>query len=42
MTSSEWGRYLRTNPAFGYEYTDEARGRAYQVVDSIANAFGVL
>ena len=42
MTSTEWARYLRTNPAFGYEYTDEARGRAYQVVDSIANAFGVL
>jgi len=42
MTSSEWGRYLRTNPAFGYEYTDEAVGRAYQVVDKIASTFGAL
>jgi hypothetical protein len=42
MTSSEWGRYLRTSPAFGYEYTDEAVGRAYQVVDKIASTFGAL
>ena len=42
MTSTEWGKYLRTSPAFGYEYTDEAVGRAYQVVDSIANVMGVL
>lgn len=40
MTYGEWSDYLRTNPAFGYEYTDEAVNKAYTVVNQLAELFG--
>lgn len=40
MSFGEWADYLRTNPSFGYEYTDGARDKAYQVVNDLAKAFG--
>ena len=42
MTYTEWGNYLRSNRDFGYEYTDEAVGRAYQVANRIADLFGAI
>lgn len=42
MTYTEWGQYLRSNREFGYEYTDEAQGRAYQVANRIADIFGAI
>jgi len=42
MTYTEWGNYLRSNRDFGYEYTDEAQGRAYQVANRIADLFGAI
>lgn len=40
MTYGEWNDYLRTNPTFGYEYTDGAKERAYTVVNRLAELFG--
>lgn len=40
MNFTEWGTYLRSNRSFGYEYTSEARTRAYQVAQGLANMFG--
>jgi len=42
MTYTEWGQYLRSNREFGYEYTEEAQGRAYQVANRIADIFGAI
>ena len=40
MNVTEWGNYLRNTSAFGYEYTDQAKSRAYDVVDRLADMFG--
>lgn len=40
MNMAEWGSYLRNNESLGYEYTTEARSRAYATADKIANMFG--
>jgi len=40
MNMAEWGNYLRNNESLGYEYTTEARSRAYATADKIANMFG--
>jgi len=40
MTFTEFNRLLRSDRSFGYEYTTEARSRAYQVANSVANLFG--
>lgn len=40
MNLQEWGDYLRNTPTFGYEYTEQAKSRAYQVIDRLANLFG--
>jgi hypothetical protein len=40
MSFGEWADYLRTTPSFGYEYTDEAVSKAYNVVSDLARAFG--
>jgi hypothetical protein len=40
MNMAEWGDYLRKNEALGYQYTTEARSRAYEVADKLANMFG--
>lgn len=42
MTYTEWGQYLRNTREFGYEYTDEAQSRAYQVANRIADIFGAV
>lgn len=40
MTYSEWDRYLKTNSAFGYEYTDQAKNNALDLVGRIGRLFG--
>ena len=40
MTYSEWDRYLKTTPAFGFEYTDQARNQALDLVGRIGRLFG--
>lgn len=40
MTYGEWNDYLRTNPTFGYEYTDGAKERAFTVANRLAELFG--
>lgn len=40
MSYGEWADYLRTNPTFGWEYTDDAKNRAYTVVNRLAELFG--
>lgn len=40
MSFGEWADYLRTTPSFGYQFTDDARSKAYNVVDQLARAFG--
>lgn len=40
MTYGEWSDYLKTNPAFGYEYTDGAKNDALDIVGRIARLFG--
>ena len=40
MNMREWQDYLRTTDSFGYQYTTEARSRAYGIADTIANMFG--
>jgi hypothetical protein len=40
MNLAEWGQELRTNRAYGYEYTTNARNQAYDVVERLANLFG--
>jgi hypothetical protein len=42
MNSNEWGNYLRSERSLGYEYTNEARSRAYQVTSGLANLFGKI
>jgi len=40
MNLAEWGQELRTNKAFGYEFTNQARETAYRVTTDLANLFG--
>ena len=40
MTYSEWDRYLKTTPAFGFEYTDQARNQALDIAGRIGRLFG--
>ena len=40
MSFGEWADYLRTNESFGWEYTDDAKNRAYTVVNRLAELFG--
>lgn len=40
MNYNEWGKYLRNTRSFGYEFTSEARQRAYEVTNQLANLFG--
>lgn len=40
MSFTEWNDYIRQTRSFGYEYTEQAQQRAYQVADRLANLFG--
>jgi len=40
MNYNEWGKYLRNTRSFGYEYTTEAKQRAFEVTNQLANIFG--
>jgi len=40
MNMAEWGDYLRKTESLGYQNTTQARARAYQVTNKIANLFG--
>ena len=40
MNMGEWGDYLRKTESLGYQNTTEARSRAYEVSNKIANMFG--
>ena len=40
MSATEWGDYLRSTPAFGYQYTDGAKQKAYQTANRLAELFG--
>ena len=40
MSFTEFGDYIRQTRSFGYEYTDQARNKAYQVANDLANLFG--
>ena len=40
MSFTEWNDYVRQNRSFGYEYTEQAQRRAYQVANRLADLFG--
>jgi hypothetical protein len=40
MSAREWGDYLRRDRSFGYEYTNDAKQKAYQTANQIADMFG--
>jgi hypothetical protein len=40
MNYNEWGKYLRNERGFGYEFTSEAKQRAFEVTNQLANLFG--
>ena len=40
MSYGEWADYLRTNESFGWEYTDDAKNRAFTVANRLAELFG--
>lgn len=40
MNLREWGDLLRTDRKYGYEYTTQAREKAYAVTEQLANLFG--
>jgi len=40
MSNKEWGQYLRSERSFGYEYTNEAKEKAYTVMNRLASTFG--
>jgi hypothetical protein len=42
MSLDEWGRYIRSNDQYGYQYTDDAHNKAYAATSTIARAFGRL
>lgn len=41
MTYGEWSDYLRKDPRFGWEYTDNAKEQVYSIASSIGRMFGV-
>lgn len=41
MTFDEWRRRLKTDPQYGYEYTNDARDGAYRLAANIGKMFGV-
>lgn len=40
MNFSEFNDYVRQTRSFGYEYTDQAKNKAYKVASELANLFG--
>ena len=40
MSFTEWNDYVRQNRSFGYEFTEQAQQRAYQVANRLADLFG--
>ena len=40
MSYGEWADYLRSTPTFGWEYTDDAKNRAFTVANRLAELFG--
>lgn len=40
MNFSEFNDYVRQTRSFGYEYTDQAKNKAYKVASDLANLFG--
>ena len=40
MLYSEWTDYLRQTPSFGYQYTDNAKEKAYSTANRLAEMFG--
>lgn len=40
MSVSDFGAYLRKEQKFGYQYTTQAKEKAYQVANSLAQMFG--
>jgi hypothetical protein len=40
MNFNEWGKYLRNERGFGYEFTTDAKQRAFEVTGRLANLFG--
>lgn len=40
MTHAEWGDFLRRDPRYGWDYTEEAVGRAYAAVATLKDRFG--
>jgi len=40
MNLQEWGDYLRNTESFGYEFTSQAKDKAYATVNTIADIFG--
>ena len=40
MSFSEWQDYLRTDPQFGWEYTDNAKSQVYDIALQIGRMFG--
>lgn len=40
MSFGDWAKYLRTDARFGWEYTDDAKNRAYTVANRMAELFG--
>ena len=40
MSMGEFANYLRTNKEFGYEYTTDAKNKAYATVNALSSVFG--
>jgi len=40
MSYGDYADYLRSDPRFGWEYTDDAKNRAYTVVNRLGELFG--
>lgn len=40
MSLTEWSKELRTNRAYGYEFTNNAKNQAYSVIETLGNMFG--
>lgn len=40
MSITEFGDYIRSNRQFGYEYTDNAKTKAFQIANALGETFG--
>lgn len=40
MSYGEWTDYLRSDPSFGWEYTDQAKGQVYSIALTLGEMFG--